>query len=299
MRHEPEQWKTDYERDGYVVVEDVLSADDLAALREGIETITRDPSALPEHLRRHCHLEAEYARSRPDMNANSPEVIGNAVRNIMELPLFDRRFARLIAHAPLLDVLEALFESREFHFHNYKCIIKAPKVSSQFQWHRDLPYLEHSTPNLITAMLCLDPMTPENGATVVYPGSHRIPHEAVKPGDIDIAPEDLPDAPAVTVTCPAGAAVLFHVNIVHGGPPNVSDAPRRNIIGIWAGPDTYPVTAARYAFQGLFPRSVDPGRQRQMQLTFPEFHGMAASQVLDFAVSGDPQGLRETQQRAG
>ena len=70
-----------------------------------------------------------------------------------ELPLFDPIFAELILHEPLLDILEALFESSEFAFHNYKCIIKAPRVSSRFCWHRDLPYLQHSTPNLITAML--------------------------------------------------------------------------------------------------------------------------------------------------
>ena len=54
-----------------------------------------------------------------------------------------------------------------------------PRVSSRFVWHRDLPYLEHSTPNLITAMICLDEMTEANGATVVIPGTHRVSHESV------------------------------------------------------------------------------------------------------------------------
>jgi hypothetical protein len=209
--------------------------------------------------------------ARPQYNDLTREQVGNALRNIMELPLFDPAFAGLICHEPLLDVLEALFGSSEFAFHNYKCIIKAPRVSSRFRWHRDLPYLQHSSPNLITAMLCLDEMTEANGATVVVPGTHRIAHESVTPADMEIPDEKLPaDAPRVTIRCPAGSAVLFHVNIIHGGGANRSDVPRRNVIGIWSGPDAYPITPARYAYQGLMPRSHDPARQRQVRMTFPK-----------------------------
>lgn len=270
MKIDPPKWKSDYERDGFLVVENLLDEPTLANLRSGIEKITADPDALPSHLRRHVQMERDYVREQPQYNVKSAAEVGNAVRNIMELPLFDPLFAEMICYEPLLDVLETLFESPEFHFHNYKCIVKAPKVSSVFRWHRDLPYLQHSTPNLITAMLCLDPMTAENGATVVLPGTHRIPHEQVRPSDVEIMEENLPaDAERATVTCGAGAAVLFHVNIIHGGGGNRSAIPRRNVIGIWAGPDTYPVTAARYAYQGLFPRSMEPARQRQMRMTLP------------------------------
>jgi hypothetical protein len=128
-------------------------------------------------------------------------------------------------------------------------------------------------------------MTEANGATVVLPGSHRISHEMVTEADMDIPDDKLPaNAKRVTVCCPAGSAVLFHVNIVHGGGANRSDIPRRNVIGIWAGPDTYPITAARYVYQDLMPRSTDPARQRQVRMTFPKRFGMAsAKQVVDFA----------------
>ncbi len=269
MQHEPERWQADYDRHGYLVVEDCLGPSTLAALRQGIERITADPDGLPPHLKRHLDFERDYVRRNPHYNELSAEQMGNALRNIMELPLFDPVFADLILYPPLLDVLQALFRSPEFHFHNYKCVVKAPKVSSRFCWHRDLPYLQHSSPNLLTAMLCLDDMTAQNGATVVLPGTHRIPHEQVAASDTDIPEDRLPDLPRITVTCPAGSAALFHVNIIHGGGANRSDRPRRNVIGIWAGPGAYPVTAARYSFQGLMPRSTDPARQRQMRMTFP------------------------------
>ncbi len=270
--HKPESWKADYERDGYLVVENLFDERTLTALSGEIDRITDDPDALPADLRRHVQLERDYLadESQRKYNELSVDQVGNAVRNIMELPLFSRRLAELICYEPLLDVLAALFGSSEFHFHNYKCIIKAPQVSSAFRWHRDLPYLFHTSADLITAMLCLDGMTEENGATVVIPGSHRIPDDQVTHGDEEIDENDLPpDARRVTVTCPPGSAVLFHVNILHGGGPNRSETPRRNVIGIWAGPDAWPITANRYAYGELCPRSEDPARRRQLRMTFP------------------------------
>jgi ectoine hydroxylase-related dioxygenase (phytanoyl-CoA dioxygenase family) len=112
-------------------------------------------------------------------------------------------------------------------------------------------------------------MTEENGATVVLPGTHRITPDQFKKSDTEIAEEDLPaDARRVTVECPPGSAVLFHVNIIHGGGPNRSAQPRRNVIGIWAGPDTYPITAARYAYGEVYPRSQDPAKRLQVKMTF-------------------------------
>jgi len=273
MQCETRKWKDQFAHSGFLVVENVLDSATLSTLRERLEEIERDPEALPPRLRSQVQLEREFLSKSLNTRYNelSVDEVGNAIRNIMELPLFAPEFAELIFHEGLLDILEAVFESTEFHFHNYKCIVKAPMVSSTFCWHRDLPYLRHSSSNLVTAMLCVDPMTRKNGATVVYPGSHRIADEEVSSEDSDIPTSRLPkDIEPVTVECPAGSAVLFHVNTIHGGGPNRSDAPRRNIIGIWAGPDTYPITAARYAYGELRPRSADPAKRAQVELTFPK-----------------------------
>jgi ectoine hydroxylase-related dioxygenase (phytanoyl-CoA dioxygenase family) len=268
------RWKTDYDRDGYLVVPELLDSQTLAALRAGVEKITVDPEALPPHLRRHVSTERDRLKLQPQYNDLTAEQVGNAVKLIMELPAFDPMFGELICYRPLLDVLEALFGSSEFAFHNYKAIIKAPRVSSRFAWHRDLPYVYHTTSNVITAMLCLDEMTEANGATVVLPGSHRVPADQIPEADRDIPEEKIPrDAPRVAVTCPAGAAVLFHASIIHGGGANRSDTTRRNIISIWTGPDTYPILPDRFVYQGLMPRSTDPARRRQVSMAFPRLFG--------------------------
>src|SRR5690606_27995676 len=107
--HDPQRWLEDYNRDGYVVVENVIDTDTLAMLRRQIEAITDNLDALPDRLRQYITLERDYSASRPQHNELSPEQIGNAVRNIMELPRFSRELAEFIVHEPLLDILETLF----------------------------------------------------------------------------------------------------------------------------------------------------------------------------------------------
>jgi len=270
---EPDGWRKQYEKDGYLVVENAIDRALLGQMRDALERIEREftQDTLPLQLRRWISVERERSREQRVGGSSDSE----AISIIMELPLFDPLFANLIVYPRVLDVLEVLFATTEYSFHNYKAICKMPGNAAPFRWHRDLPYLQHTSPNLITCMLCLDDMTEENGATVVCPGSHLIPHESVKPEDVDMAEADVPSE-RVTVVCPAGSAVLFHVNIVHGGGPNVSATKRRNVIGIWAGPETYPTIPQRFAYQFVMPRSIDPMRQKQMQMTFGA-HGNTAN----------------------
>ncbi len=261
---DPESWRRSYTETGYLVVENAIEDELLKPMQQAMERVEREvtENTLSPQLRRWVSTERDRTQTQ-----RIGEVESDAISVIMELPLFDPIFTDLIMYPRVLDVLEALFETTEFAFHNYKAIFKMPGNKAPFAWHRDLPYLQHTTPNLITCMLCLDPMTEENGATVVCPGSHHIAPDEVKAGDVDMPESEVPEN-RVTVSCPSGSAVLFHTNIVHGGGPNLSAAKRRNVIGIWAGPETYPTTSHRYAYEFVMPRSADPMRQKQVQMAF-------------------------------
>lgn len=268
MNVDPDKWQSDYQRNGYLVVEDVLAGPLLVQLRKVIDRISTDADNLPTHLKQNIQFERDWVSRRPHFNKHTPEQVGSAVRNISNLSLFDPIFGRLIFQDRQLDILDTLFQSTEYRFFNYKCILKAPRVGSVFRWHRDYPYVEHTTTDIITSMLCLDEMLLSNGATVVLPGSHRVEQDQMSPADLEIDEADMPDQfDRVTVCCPAGSAVLFHANIIHGGGANESQLPRRNLISIWTGPGTYPISPARAAHQGLMPRSKDPARQRQVEMS--------------------------------
>src|SRR5690606_23172071 len=128
MKHDPERWLHDYQTYGYVVVEDVVSPDLLAAMRQELDRIMATPRDLPPHLQRHITYEHEYVKRKPGVTELNDQQMGDAIKLLMELPLFAPVFRDLILYPPLLDVLETLFGSSEFHFHNYKAIIKAPHV---------------------------------------------------------------------------------------------------------------------------------------------------------------------------
>ncbi|MES2462569.1 MAG: phytanoyl-CoA dioxygenase family protein, partial [Armatimonadota bacterium] len=187
---EARKWRQDYEENGYLVVENALDLETVGQLREAMDRNERGftDDTLPASLRR--NIATERSRTR---HQRTGQVESDAISNVMELPLFDPVFKNLIIHPRVLDILETLFATPEFTFHNYKCICKMPGNQAPFAWHRDLPYLQHTSPDLITCMLCLDDMTVENGATVVCPGTHRIPHDDVKPGDTDMDESEVPN----------------------------------------------------------------------------------------------------------
>jgi hypothetical protein len=72
---------------------------------------------------------------------------------------------------------------------------------------------------LINVMWPLVPFTADNGATMIWPGSHRNQAEPQLPADQAIAAEMAP-----------GAALLFLGSTLHGGGANMTDLPRRGII---------------------------------------------------------------------
>ncbi len=69
---------------------------------------------------------------------------------------------------------------------------------------------------LVNVMWALTPFTADNGATVVWPNSHRAPYD--DGGD------------PVAVAMSAGSALLFLGSMLHGGGPNHTATPRRGII---------------------------------------------------------------------
>ncbi len=115
---DPEGWRRSYDASGYLVVENAVDPGLLTAMRDALERIERAVAAetLPPHLRRWITLE------RDRIDRYTDPVASATISNIMEVPLFDPVFRDLIIYPPVLDMLEALFGSTEFSFHNYKAI---------------------------------------------------------------------------------------------------------------------------------------------------------------------------------
>lgn len=96
-----------------------------------------------------------------------------------------------------------------------------PGAPAQFP-HRDQDMWRGETGRveyLVNVMWPLTPFRAENGATLIWPGSH---------GSSALLPP--PEAPPIPAEAEPGDAILFLGSTLHGGGANVSDAPRRGII---------------------------------------------------------------------
>lgn len=267
--------KKDFDENGFVIVPDVLDGETLQKLRESMEKITRDVNSLSPALAGKIFFERQHVKNNPQWYEGvlKPEECGDAVRQISDLVLFDSAFADLICNPRILDVLEILFESREFSFTEMNGRPKAARFGngiSNGNFHRDTPSEDFTEANAIISILCLDDMSGENGGTEFVRGSHRVTEEEARKkiwGEVsrnEFAPEEI-----VVSNCPAGSGIFFDTKILHSARHNRSDNPRRAILTEWAGENVLPTSPVRYAFQGLKPRSRQAAFIKQIKMAFP------------------------------
>ena len=277
MTSEQHMWAKAYSDDGFVIVPDLLSAAALDQLREAMDRILNYPNGVPSHLRNRILFERTHVEKYPDWYANelTPEACGDAIREITDLPLFDRVFAELICHRKMLDVLETLFKSTEFSLTMVAGKPKAARVGNgaiNGKLHRDSPFdLDAFTSiNNIMSFVCLDDMVPENGSTTFVRGSHQLSdEESCRPEWKTLEFSQVEGQELIRVNCPRGSGVFFTSKVIHAAGHNRSSLARRTIYIGWVGPGVLPVFPARFAYQGVKPRSVDPAYRKQIRMAFP------------------------------
>jgi ectoine hydroxylase-related dioxygenase (phytanoyl-CoA dioxygenase family) len=283
MKHEPEEWQRVYQDNGFVVLPDLLDPVMLSRLRDGMDKISGSFQSLPPRLKERVFLERDHVRNNPQWYTGvlTPADCGGAVRQIADLGLFDPVFAELICYPPLLNVLEALFASSEFALTSMAGRPKAARVGngiSNGNFHRDSPFEYNTSTDTLNAIVCLDDMTDDNGATSFIRGSHQVSDaEAADPRWREVPASRLTLMERVDVRCSAGAGVFFPSKVLHAAGHNRSDQARRTILSEWAGPGVLPTSPARHAFQGLRPRSQDPLYRKQTRMTFPQLFGAQAN----------------------
>ena len=224
-----------FNRDGFIVLPDVLGADLLERLRANLDDLLRNGVATAAE-------NADFSIERAD-GATSIRKINNFVR-------YGEVWWELAAHPTILGATRDLIGS-EVRLHHTKLMVKPPYEGSAKEWHQDLasyaPREEHPgliaqgravTPEdapLVAAQTYLDDSTPENGCLQFIPGSHTW-------GLLDAATlardEPLPGAPVIEAPARAGSVALFHCMILHYSAPNLSPHPRRGpIVQYMPGPE--------------------------------------------------------------
>ena len=221
-----------YRENGYLMVENAVSPDQLARLRqitarliEGARSVTESNEAYD--------LDSGHSADTPRLTR-------------IKIPhKQDPYFWEVLQNSVMTQVLNDLL-GPDTTILTSKLNTKAPGGGRAIEWHQDWMFYPHTNDDLLAFGLMLEDVDEDNGPLMVIPGSHRGPllnHHAngVFAGAID------PDDPlferdrAVTLTGKAGSMTVHHVRILHGSAPNLSDRTRKILFYECAAGDAWPI----------------------------------------------------------
>ncbi|MEM7269694.1 MAG: phytanoyl-CoA dioxygenase family protein, partial [Pseudomonadota bacterium] len=229
-----------FRRDGAVVADNAVTADQLKALREefaGWVNESRDHAAPFGQIcdgRPRFDLEDDHGPEHPSLRrVASPTDISDTYAEAA----FDSAMTEMAADLVGPNV----------RFHHAKVNSKLPRTKTVVKWHQDFPFDPHSNDDTLTALLFLDDVTMENGPLMIAPGSHKGPilshfQDGVFTGAV--APEAAAafEAEAIPCTGPAGSVCLMHSRVAHASTANNSEAPRTLFIVTYAAADAAPLS---------------------------------------------------------
>jgi len=189
------------DRDGFVILENLIAPDYLHALRNRIdELLAQEGSAAGSEFKQEPH-----ARRLANL-VDKGEVFERAIR----MP----RVLELTAH-----VLGPQFKLSSINFRSAD-----PHSPSSQPLHVDVGALpDEKGYSVCNTVWMLDDFTPENGSTRCVPGTHcsgKLPQQVL---------ED-PSAPhpdEILITGKAGTVVVMNAHLWHGGTANRTDFPRQ------------------------------------------------------------------------
>ncbi|MEM7128289.1 MAG: phytanoyl-CoA dioxygenase family protein [Chloroflexota bacterium] len=196
--------KTAYDRDGYVIVRQVIDVDLVREANQHIDWL----------IQKH-----------PDLR---PELLGYS------LVPDDPFWIRLVSDSRLLNVAEQLIGPNIALF-AADYIAKPPSEGRKIAWHQDGNYWPLKPMTVVTMWVAYTASNPENGCVRIIPGTQHMNLQERKSG-----PDDPPDvlltgmdqnlaneSQAVDIVLDPGDVSVHHPHIIHGSNANTSKQWRR------------------------------------------------------------------------
>jgi ectoine hydroxylase-related dioxygenase (phytanoyl-CoA dioxygenase family) len=231
-----ERLSAEYERNGVIVVRELLS---------------------PEEIARFRHMLDEYARKHLATLPPSEFVLesdGVTLRNLWRLEQHEPRFVALASPPRLLALLRSLVHGEPVLV-GIETFNKPARVGSGVPYHQDNSYFCQAPPDMLTVWIAIDPVTEANGPVYFIQGSHQqgvLPAKAsgVRGNSIGLA--TAPSTPLSGQFCALlspGDATIHHCNTIHHSAPNTTDRSRLGLLFVFRGSHTQtdPALQAIYA----------------------------------------------------
>ncbi len=205
----------EYQKNGYIVIEDFLNAKELEHWR----TVTED--AVKQRLTERNGL----------TNQDSPGYYSQVFIQAVRLADTHVGMARLMFDERLGYAAGTLAGVNGIRIWHDQALFKQP-YGNPTAWHLDDPNWSFHSPDAISIWVALDRATLANGCLWYLPGTHRegryelsgIGHNI---GDMFHEYPEWKTRKAIPAPCPAGSAVFHNGMTAHGAGANMTPLPRR------------------------------------------------------------------------
>ena len=218
-----------FDRDGYLVLENLFTPTEVEALQNAATRILADPSSLDD----------ETVISEPG---------ANEIRSVFMIHRQNRIMERLATDERLAGVARFLLGD-DVYIHQSRLNYKPGFVGKEFYWHSDFEtwHVEDGMPQMraLSMSILLAPNTVTNGPLMIIPGSHRkycacagetpenhylvsLKRQEYGVPDTDTLAELATERGIAAPVGDAGTVVIFDCNAMHGSNGNITPFPRAN-----------------------------------------------------------------------
>lgn len=224
-----EQQLSRFERDGFLVIENLFSAEEVAVFKAELQRMSKDPKVL----------EAPTAIREPD---------SGALRSVFAIHRDNPLFARVARDERTAGLVRHLLDG-DIYVHQSRLNLKPGFKGKEFYWHSDFEtwHAEDGMPRMraVSASLLLTDNDALNGPLMLIPGSHRhfiacagkTPEDhwkfSLKQQDLGVPSQEsltrLVERYGITPAMgKAGSLIFFDCNTMHGSNGNITPFARSN-----------------------------------------------------------------------
>jgi len=221
-----------YKAQGFLVVADVFSPDEVSELRRVTDEFVERSRTVTSHTEV-FDLEDGHTSSMPRL------------RRIISPHKWHPVYTAAVRHPKIIAVLTSLW-GPNIRFDNSKLNMKSAGFGSPIEWHQDWAFYPHTNDDLAAVGIMIDDMDLSNGAMLMIPGSHRgvtYDHHANGRfcGAIDASTAKLDVSNPIPCVGKAGSITVHHVRLVHGSASNRSNRQRRFLLHQYRAADSWPL----------------------------------------------------------
>lgn len=224
-----------YQKNGFLVVHDALSPEEIQELRKETVAVCRQ-ERMELSAPKWGGAEGMVVPTIEEMAGLTDEEVQRLFLCIHQAHKSSPVLKKYLSHPTIVEVLTRVISA------NVKCMqsmlfIKASGKPGQ-AWHQDEDFIPTRDRSLAGAWIAMDDAVIENGCLWVIPGSQEhgvlwpmYPHDDPR-YDCARMSYDFPyqDSDAVPVEVPAGAVVFFNGYTLHKSEPNVTEGRFRRVL---------------------------------------------------------------------